>query len=132
MRCDHDDLVILLYLTPLCWQVDNWWDDVEKFGAINARFTSLVHGIRFELQLHTVDSWNSFTTHAQYMRFKFDTDIKTDFLFAEVSTVTHITAQHLIPCCACADTGPNRDRASKTGAAPRRNVFRDMGRHHCA
>ena len=57
------------------------WDDVEKFSAINCRFVSLRHGIRFELTLHTKASWEGSITHAQYMRFMFNNVIKTDILF---------------------------------------------------
>jgi hypothetical protein len=33
------------------YAVNNWWDDLEKFGAINARFLAVRHGIRFEVTL---------------------------------------------------------------------------------
>jgi hypothetical protein len=29
--------------------VNNWWDDLEKFGAVNARFLAIRHGLRFEV-----------------------------------------------------------------------------------
>jgi hypothetical protein len=65
------------------YAVNNWWGDIEKFGAITACFISLRHGIRFELAIHTTASWAATITHAQYMRFMFDTVIKTDVLFTE-------------------------------------------------
>jgi hypothetical protein len=63
------------------YAVNNWWDDLEKFGAVNARFLAVRHGLRFELTLHTTSSWDAFTTHTEYMRRKFDTVIKTDVLY---------------------------------------------------
>ena len=64
------------------YAVNNWWDDLEKFGAVNARFLAVRHGIRFEVTLHTEQSWDALTTHNAYMARKFDTVIKTDVLFA--------------------------------------------------
>ena len=64
------------------YAANNWWDDLEKFGAVNARFLAVRHGLRFELTLHTAASWDAFTTHGEYMRRKFDTVIKTDVLFS--------------------------------------------------
>lgn len=32
------------------YAVNNWWDDLEKFGAVNARFLATRHGIRFEVR----------------------------------------------------------------------------------
>ena len=65
------------------YAVNNWWDDLEKFGAVNARFLAVRHGLRFEVTLHTVDSWDALITHSEYMRRKFDTVIKTDVLFTD-------------------------------------------------
>ena len=60
------------------YAVNNWWDDLEKFGAVNARFLAMRHGIRFEVTIHTVASYEAKTAHAEYMRTKFSTVIKTD------------------------------------------------------
>ena len=35
------------------------WDDLEKFGAVSARFLAVRHGMRFEVTLHTADSWDA-------------------------------------------------------------------------
>ena len=59
------------------------WDDLEKFNAINARFVATRHGMRFEVVFHTASSWEANATHAEYLRRKFDTVIKTDFLFTD-------------------------------------------------
>eukprot|EP01047_Picozoa_sp_COSAG01_P040886 COSAG01_NODE_3467_length_6056_cov_2.509820_6_plen_232_part_00 len=59
------------------------WDDLEKFGAVNARFVATRHGMRFEVTLHTAGSWDAQATHSEYMRRKFDTVIKTDVLFCD-------------------------------------------------
>ena len=63
--------------------VNNWWDDLEKFGAVNARFLAIRHGLRFEVTFHTQASWDASTEHSEYMRRKFDTVIKTDVLFTD-------------------------------------------------
>jgi hypothetical protein len=69
------------------YAVNNWWDDLEKFGAVNARFLAVRHGLRFEVTLHTEASWEAHTTHSEYMRRKFDTVIKTDVLFTDNTDV---------------------------------------------
>ena len=63
--------------------VNNWWDDLEKFGAVNARFLAIRHGLCFEVTFHTQASWDASTEHSEYMRRKFDTVIKTDVLFTD-------------------------------------------------
>jgi hypothetical protein len=65
------------------YAVNNWWDDLEKFGAVNARFLAVRHGLRFEVTFHTELSWDASTEHNEYMRRKFDTVIKTDVLFTD-------------------------------------------------
>ena len=41
------------------YAVNNWWDDLEKFGAVNARFLAVRHGIRFEVTFATEQSWDA-------------------------------------------------------------------------
>ena len=65
------------------YAVNNWWDDLEKFGAVNARFVAVRHGLRFEVTFHTEASWDASIEHSEYMRRKFDTVIKTDVLFTD-------------------------------------------------
>ena len=71
------------------YAVNNWWDDLEKFGAINARFLAVRHGLRFEVTFHTEASWDASIEHSEYMRRKFDTVIKTDVLFTDNPKVWH-------------------------------------------
>jgi hypothetical protein len=61
---------------------------------VNARFLAVRHGIRFEVTLHTTESFEAKTAHAEYMRRKFATVIKTDLLFAaDGSKVTEVKQQ---------------------------------------
>ena len=30
--------------------VNNWWDDLEKFGAVSARFLAIRHGLRMKVE----------------------------------------------------------------------------------
>ena len=71
------------------YAVNNWWDDLEKFGAVNARFLAVRHGLRFEVTFHTEASWDASIEHSEYMRRKFDTVIKTDVLFTDNPKVRH-------------------------------------------
>ena len=64
-------------------------DDLEKFGAVNARFLAVRHGLRFEVTFHTEASWDASIEHSEYMRRKFDTVIKTDVLFTDNPKVRH-------------------------------------------
>ena len=76
------------------YAVNNWWDDLEKFGAINARFVAVRHGLRFEVTFHTEASWDASIEHSEYMRRKFDTVIKTDVLFTDNPRVRLTRAAH--------------------------------------
>jgi hypothetical protein len=65
------------------YAINNWFDDTERFKAVNCRFLAVRHGIRFEVTFHTASSWEANVTHGEYMRRKFDTVIKTDLLFTD-------------------------------------------------
>jgi len=88
----------------MVYEVQNWWDDVQRFQAIVARcvhkfssphyyafpfiavctiarFYGKQHGVTFQVAFHTLQSWSATTAQAEYLRRKFDTVIKTDTIF---------------------------------------------------
>jgi hypothetical protein len=65
------------------YEVNNYWDDLQKFGAISARFLGKQHGVTFQIVFHTEGSWHASVAHAEYLCRKFDTVIKTDTIFCD-------------------------------------------------
>lgn len=63
--------------------VHNWWNDIEKFSALQAHFISRRHGVKFQVTFHTLQSWDSHVAHVEHLRQQFDTVIKTDIMFEE-------------------------------------------------